>query len=320
MNIIFFGTPELSAFVLERLYSKKNISIKAVVTQPDRKSGRGQIVSAPPVKELAVKLGLNVLQSERFDRKLFSELKGFGEVDLCVVVAYGCYIPTYFIDHMKNRMLNIHFSLLPRYRGAAPVARAIMNSDEESGVTIMEICKEMDAGDVITQKKIRIEADDNTETLSWKLVKDGTELLINMMDDYISGKLTSTPQADIGIKPTYASKISSEERIIDWNDSARNINNMIRALYPWPVAESKINDLVVKFIKTDVVEGKDDISADLEVGAVVNVDKKKGSFTVKTGDGLLLVEKVKPSGKKELSVSEFLNGYALKNGMRFNNV
>jgi methionyl-tRNA formyltransferase len=318
MNIVFFGTPELSAYVLDKLCSS-GFSVKAVVTQPDRKSGRGQQLTFPPVKEMAVKHGLKVLQSERFDRKLFSELKELGPLDLCVVVAYGCYIPTYFIEYMDKKLLNIHFSLLPKYRGAAPVTRAIMNGDEYSGVSIMEICKEMDAGDVVAQEKIKIEEEDNTETLSSKFAHKGVILLIDTIEQYISGKIKKTTQASMDIEPTYAEKVSSEEKRIDWSYSAIKIQNQIRALYPWPVAESTLNDIAIKFISAKAVPDKADFN-NLEIGAVAEVDKKAGFFTVKTGDGLLLIEKVKPSGKKELSAAEFLNGYQLKIGMRFSDV
>ena len=183
----------------------------------------------------------------------------------------------------------------------------------------MEIGKEMDAGDIVAQKKIDIENDDNTETLSWKLVNEGVPLLMNSIDDYVTGKIKLIPQSKIKVEPSYANKLNPEEKLIDWSMDAAHIHNLTRALYPWPVAESKINDLTIKFIKTKVIPDVGDTS-DLEIGAVVEVDKKNGFFTIKTGQDLLLVEKVKPSGKKELDVSSFLNGYALKRGMRFNNV
>jgi methionyl-tRNA formyltransferase len=318
MNIVFFGTPELSAYVLDKLYIS-GVSIQAVVTQPDRKSGRGQQLSFPHVKDMAIKHGLQVLQSERFDRKLFSEIKDLGSIDLCVVVAYGCYIPTYFIEYMSSKILNIHFSLLPKYRGAAPVARAIMNGGEVTGVSIMEICKEMDAGDVLVQKKIEIEAEDNTETLSWKLAEEGASLLTKTLENYLSGKIKKIAQAEMGVNPTYAEKINPEEKIINWSEDAVTIQNQIRALYPWPVAESMLNNVAIKFIKAKAVLDKG-ASRGLDIGVIVDIDKKGGSFTIQTGNGLLLVEKVKPSGKKELSVIDFLNGYPLKIGMRFNNV
>jgi len=318
MNIVFFGTPELSAYVLDKLCSS-GANIKAVVTQPDRKSGRGQHVSFPAVKEMALKRGLKVLQSERFDRKLFSEIKELGEIDVCIVVAYGCYIPTYFIEHMKNKILNIHFSLLPKYRGAAPVARAIMNGEESAGVSIMEICKGMDEGAVVSQKKLRIEEEDNTETLSWKLVQEGTALLIDILDQYVSGKIKRIDQLSINSEPTYAQKISPEEKRILWEEDAVTIQNQIKALYPWPVAESTIDGTTIKFIKAKALPEKSEFSG-VNIGAVVEIDKKVGFFTVKTGKGLLLVEKVKPSGKKELSVTDFLNGYPLKTGTRFSDV
>lgn len=318
MNIVFFGTPKLSAYVLEKL-CLSGVNISAVVTQPDRKSGRGQQLSFPPVKEMALKYNLKVLQSERFDKKLFSEIKELGKIDVCVVVAYGCYIPTYFIEHMNNKLLNIHFSLLPKYRGAAPVARAMMSGDEYVGVSIMEIAKEMDTGDVVAQNKIKVEEDDNTETLSWKLVREGTDLLIGLLEKYLSGKIKTKAQVDIKIEPTYAQKINAEEKRINWSEDSLNIQNQIKALYPWPVAESTLDGLTIKFIKAKAVE-ETGSSNDLDLGAVVGIDKKAGYFTVKTGKGLLLVEKVKPSGKKELSVTEFLNGYPLKIGMRFSDV
>ncbi len=315
MDIVFFGTPELSAFVLKELH-KNNFSIKGVVTQPDRKSGRGLSLTPPPVKELADKLGIKILQSERFDKKLFSDIKDLGGVDLAVVVAFGCYIPTYFIHYLNNKILNIHFSLLPRYRGAAPVARAIMNGEKESGVTIMELNKEMDTGDIVIQKKIMIADGDNTDTLSWKLVKEGTQLLIEHVGDYLEGKIKPLPQSQIAVVPSYAQKLNAEERFIDWSMSALDICNLIRGLYPWPIAESRIGSYTIKFINARVVD-LDGAVSDLNAGVVVDVDKKHGFFTVMTGNGLLLVEKVKPSGKKEMDVSSFLNGYALKKGMRF---
>jgi len=318
MNIVFFGTPELSAYVLEKLLSS-SISVKAVVTQPDRKSGRGQHLGFPPVKEMAIKHGLKILQSERFDKKLFSEIKELGKIDLCVVVAYGCYIPMYFIEHMNKKILNIHFSLLPKYRGAAPVARAIMNGDEFSGVSIMEICKEMDAGDIVAQQKVKIEDEDNTESLSWKLVQEGTALLIDTLENYTSGKIKVITQESTRVEPTYAQKINAEEKRINWNNDAIKVQNQVRALYPWPVAESALDGTTIKFIKVKAI-AEEEVFSNIEIGAVTEINKKEGFFTIKTGKGLLLVEKVKPSGKKELSVIDFLNGYQLKTGMRFNNV
>ena len=318
MNIVFFGTPELSAFVLEKLCSD-GFSIKAVVTQPDRKSGRGQHLTPPPVKEMALQLGLNVIQSERFDRKLFSEISKLGDIDMCVVVAYGCYIPTYFIDHMKGKMLNIHFSLLPKYRGAAPVARSIMNGDIETGVTIMKIFNEMDTGDIVSQAKLPISMDENTESLSWKLVEMGTKLLLDTIVPYSKGAIETTPQSNVNITPTYASKISAEEKIINWDNEAITIHNQIRALYPWPVAESKIEEVVIKFLKTSVLDNNTEVTGQ-EPGVITDADPKKGVLAIATGKGVLLVEKVKPSGKKEMDITDFLNGYALKKGMRFSNV
>lgn len=312
MNCIFFGTPELSSYVLEELYIK-GFDVKAVVTQPDKKTGRGLKLNPTPVKIKALELGLNVFQPESFNKTFFHELKQLGDIDLCVVVAYGMYIPSYFIEYMGSRILNIHFSLLPKYRGSAPVARAIMNGEKQSGVSIMEITKQMDEGDVVAQEALDITNEHNTETLSFELVKLGTSLLLDTVPLYMTGKVKKIKQKEMNIEPSYASKIMAEEKIIDWNDNAVNIHNKIRALYPWPVAETVLEDTVIKLIKTSFLER----NVNAEPGTITGIDKVKGNFAVQTGAGTLLVEKLKPSGKKEMDVKDFINGYDLKKGTRF---
>lgn len=316
MNIGFLGTPEISAHILQELVDN-HINVKWVATQPDKESGRGRKINAPAVKEKARSLGLDVLQSKVFDNVFFEEIKKYGEIDLAIVVAYGLYLPTYFLRYPKHGCMNVHFSILPKYRGAAPVARAIMNGEAETGVTIIKLIKEMDAGDIIAERKIPIGVDDTTESLTWALVKDGSQLLINSIPSYVEGKIKPIPQSSLKIEPTYAKKIESSERFVDWNKEAISIHNHIRALYPWPVAETKINNLSIKLIKTKPIKEIAPEDKNKAAGTIVFIDKKSNSLIVKASDGALLVEKVQPSGKREMTVSEFLNGYELKKDMRF---
>jgi methionyl-tRNA formyltransferase len=316
MKIAFLGTPEISAYVLQELYNKK-FDIKWVATQPDRQSGRGRKFTPSPVKEKAVSLGIDVLQSDKFDKPFFEKIKTYGDLDLAIVIAYGLYLPTFFLSYPKYSCLNIHFSLLPKYRGAAPVARAIMGGESETGITIMKPCKEMDAGDIIAQEKIAIDIEDTTESLTWTLVKKGTELLTAVIPEYIENKVKPIEQSSTGIEATYAKKILADERFINWDRDTVTIHDQTRALYPWPIAETKINGISLKLIQTRpgasvMVDQDSSVS-----GTILSVDKKTGFLVVKTNDGVLLVEKVQPSGKREMSVAEFINGHEIKKGMRF---
>jgi len=231
MKIAFLGTPELSAYVLQKLHDG-GFDVKWVATQPDRESGRGRKITAPAVKTKAQALSIDVIQSDEFDRPFFDKIKEYGPIDLAIVIAYGLYIPTYFLDYPKHGCLNIHFSLLPSYRGAAPVARAIMGGAKETGVSIMKLAKGMDEGDIIAEEKLNIELADTTESLTWSLVKIGADLLMKTIPLYVDGKIKPIPQDSLKAIPSYADKISSEEKNIDWNKGAFEIHNKIRALYP----------------------------------------------------------------------------------------
>ena len=187
----FFGTTKISAYVLKEL--SKIFEVKWVVTQKDRPTGRGLKIQNTEVKTVAKELGIKVFQYEKFDKAASVEVVG-ERVDIAFVVAYGCYIPSCFIKSFDKEPLNIHLSKLPKYRGAAPVARSIMNGDSVTGFSIMKIAKEMDAGDVVFQRDLPIEVDDDTETLTWKLIKIGTSAIIELLPKYLAGKLSSTSQ------------------------------------------------------------------------------------------------------------------------------
>jgi methionyl-tRNA formyltransferase len=316
MKIAFMGTPEVSAYVLEQIH-KEGHNVLWVLTQPDRPSGRGKALKPPAVKTKAKELGIRVLQAEKFDKKLFEEINKLEKPDIAIIVAYGVYIPSYFLEYPKYRCLNIHFSLLPKYRGSSPVARAIMDNQKKTGITIMLISREMDAGDILSQKELLIKEDDTTESLTKKLGIEGTSLLLETIPKYINGEINTISQDAMSIQASYAEKISSSEKYINWNESAVSINNKIRALYPWPCAESKISGMVLKFIQSRVKDNLDINIEEFTNGTVVNIDKKQGFIEVKTASGSVLLEKVQVSGKKVMLVSEFLNGYKIEKGMRF---
>lgn len=310
MNLGFFGTPDFAAYVLEEL-SKKH-DIKWVVTQEDKKKGRGKKLLPTPVKEKALNLNLPVFQPEKLDRSFLEKLNN---VDLAVVVAYGKYIPTYLIDFPKFLTLNIHLSLLPKYRGAAPVARAILSGDDYTGVSIMKIIKEMDAGDILFQRKVLIKENDTRESIIWDLTKKGVADLIGIIEDYVKGSIKPIKQSNMNIAPSYANKIDKKEGIVDWSKKASDIHNKVRAFYPWPGVKTSINGICLKIIKTKLL---DEEKEDFKYGEIVDVSKNKGIFVKTGGKDVLLIEKVQVFGKKEMDVKDFLNGYEIKKGMRFN--
>ena len=319
MKIGFLGTPDISAYVLQELYNA-GYEIPWVVTQPDRKAGRGKKLTPPPVKVKAQELGLKVFQTDKFNKAFFEQLCDYSSIDLGVVIAFGMYLPTYLLEYPVNNCLNIHFSLLPKYRGAAPVARAIMDGEEYSGVTIMEIVKEMDAGDIVLQEKIKIQNSDTTQSLTWKLVEEGTKLLLRAIPDYVAKTANIIPQLQIGT-PCYAHKLSKQEGEIDWRMKSISIHNKIRALYPWPGVSTRLESTKIKIIQAKAVEFQQSSGFENSIpGEIILVERKKGYILVKTGDTALLVEKVQPFGKREMDISEFVNGYKIEKGMRFDYV
>jgi len=315
MKIGFLGTPEISAYVLQELV-KAGYEVKWVITQPDKNTGRGQKVIPQAVKQKALELGITkIFQPIKPDKDFFELIKAEGEIDLGIVIAYGHYIPFYLFEYPKFKMLNIHTSLLPEYRGASPITQAICDGKTKTGVTIMKVAREMDAGEILSQVEVEIKDSDNTQTLSWELIKKGTELLIKTIPDYVSSKIKLTPQDSLHKQATVAHKVTKECGTFNWSDSARSIHNKVRAYTEWPGVNFKFGEVLTKIKKTSVL--KDDNSK-AQVGEVVAVQKNHG-IAVKTGDGILLLERLQPSGKKELSSDEFINGYRIQPGMMFLN-
>ena len=234
LRIIFMGTAELSGASLQVLAGDPQFQIAAVVTQPDRPQGRDLKPQPSPVKSLAWRLGLPVLQPERVrDGKFIGELRELTP-NLIVVAAYGQILPPAILDLPRHGCLNVHTSLLPKYRGAAPIQWAIANGDTETGVTIMKMDVGLDTGDIIATRRTPIQPEDNSATLHERLAQLGAELLVQTIPDYVAGKIQPVPQPAAGA--SHAAKIKKEDGHIDWNRPAREIWNRLRAFTPWPGA------------------------------------------------------------------------------------
>ena len=249
-KIIFMGTPDFSATVLEGLLTDERYDIVAVVTQPDRAVGRKKEIRMTPVKELALAHELPIYQPEKLSgSEEMAQLISLG-ADGIVTAAYGQFLPSKLLDSM-DFAVNVHASLLPKYRGGAPIHYAIINGDAEAGVTIMEMVKEMDAGDMVSQKALPILDQDNVGTMFEKLAVLGRDLLLETLPAYIAGEIKPVPQDASQV--TFSPNISPEEERLDWNKSGRDIFNQIRGMYPWPVAHTLLDGKRFKIYEANLV-------------------------------------------------------------------
>jgi methionyl-tRNA formyltransferase len=309
MKIVFMGTAELSCASLEKLAGQ--FSILAVVTQPDKPKGREMKLQFSPVKILAEKLSLPVLQPAKArDEKFISELRGL-QPDLIVVVAYGQILPQSLLDLPKFGCVNVHTSLLPKYRGASPIQSAILNRETETGVTIMKMDAGLDTGDIISQARTPILREDNSQTLHDRLARLGAELLVETIPDYVAGKILPRPQPIEGA--SYAAKIKKEDGKIDWNEPAEKILNRLRAFTPWPGAFTFLppepKPQLLKIWKAEIAEKSG------AAGEILSADKN--GIVVACGKKSLRILELQREGGRRLSAQEFLAGCALEVGKRF---
>ena len=310
MKIVFMGTPEPAAKILQELISAKH-EIVCVVTQPDRPKGRGQKITFLAVKELALKHTLPVEQPEKVKNNgVFVPLLKSLNPDIIVVAAYGKILPKEILAIPKYGCINVHASLLPKYRGAAPIQWALLKGEKETGVTIMKIVERLDAGDIILQEKIKIKDDDNALTLSKRLFDIGGKLLLKALKQIEQGKAKFTPQNEAGA--TQAPSITKESGEIDWKKSATEIHNRIRAMIPWPVAHTFYKEKLLKIWKAKVYMTDFETKFKLP-GTVVEIIKNTG-FVVATGAGYILVVEVQAEGKKRMSAYDFAIGHDVKIG------
>lgn len=311
INIVFMGTPEFSIPTLEALH--KNFNVISVVTQPDRKKGRGKKIRYTPVKNRALELGLNTTSFENINsdeaREYFKNL----EIDFIVVVAFGQILKKWLIDMPKYSILNVHASLLPRFRGAAPMQRAIINGDEKTGITIMEIDEGLDTGDILGKVEIPIGSMDFGELHD--AMKDlGTELLIDSMNKIINE--LAIPIRQNPELATYAAMIKKSETEIDWNEKSLNLYNKIRGFSPIPAAYTYYNGKRIKIFKTKIVEDSSRVlNIDMDStksGEIVYVDKN--SFIVRTSDYFLEIIELQAENGKRMDTSTYLRGNKIING------
>ncbi|NPA54637.1 MAG: methionyl-tRNA formyltransferase [Aquificae bacterium] len=305
MNVIFWGTPDFAVKSLESLINSRH-KVLAVVTQPDKPKGRGKKLTPPPVKEFAQKHNIPVLQPEKIknNEDLYQKLKELNP-DIFVVVAYGKILPKEIIELPKYKTINVHASLLPEFRGAAPIHRALMEGKEKTGVCIMEITEELDAGDIYACKEIQIEDKDDIISLHDKLAQEGATLLIEVLNKIEKNEITKKPQNHE--EATYAKPIKKEEGKIIWEKFAKEIFNQIRALKVWPKAFASFRDKEIKILDAEIV----DENSTGNPGEIVEIIKNKG-FIVQTGKGKILIKKVQFPNSKPISASDAVKGYHIK--------
>lgn len=293
-NIVFMGTPDFSVPVLKMLIENTNVLL--VVTQPDKIVGKDKTVSFNPVKKLALEENIPVFQPMRI-RKDFEKLKNL-DIDLIVTCAYGQIIPKEVLDMPKYGCINVHASILPKYRGSAPIQWCLFNNDDVTGVTIMYMDEGMDTGDIIKIKEIPILDSDNVGTLHDKLSKLGCDLLLEVLPKIFNKTNDRIKQ---GNYYTMAPMIKREDERLDFNEEGKKIIGKIKGLNPWPLANIIINNQEIKVLEAEFVQKKVD-----NTGIIKEIDKKNLGITCK--DGIIYLKKIKPSGKKVMEINSFLNG------------
>ncbi len=305
MNIVFMGTPDFAVPCLEKLIKSENCNVLAVFTQPDKKVGRKQLLTPPPVKVLAVQHNIPVYQPVTLKNEDAFETIRKLNPDLMVVVAYGKILPKRILDYPKFGCINVHASLLPKYRGAAPIQWAVLNGDKKTGVCVQQMDIGIDTGDILFTEETDIGINETSEELFERLSVIGADALIKTMDLIIKGQTNPVPQPDGDFG--YASMIDKSMSNIDWSKSAFEVHNQIRGLQSWPCASTVINGKNVKVHKSVLSSEKGN-----EAGKVVN---NKNVVTVSCGDGNCIdILELQPDGKKRMDAKSFLAGNKIETG------
>jgi methionyl-tRNA formyltransferase len=306
VRVLFFGTPRFAVTTLERIIASPH-TVVGVVTQPDRPRGRGQLYSASPVKEVALRHHVPVFQPTTLkDVDWQHEIRALG-ADIGVVVAYGRILPQTLLDIPPMGLINVHASLLPRWRGAAPIHRAVLAGDALTGVTIMRVVLALDAGPMIATVETEISATDTSETLELRLADAGAALLVETLGRMAVGPVPEIPQDESRV--TYAERLQRAESTINWTRPAAAIDRQIRGLQPWPLAVARIADRAVALLHSAVV------SADTPASPGTIVRATGDDLHVACGAGVLAITQVKPEGRRPMPARAFLNGAAIHAGM-----
>ena len=302
LRLVFFGTPAFAVPSLEALLESRH-TVAGVVTQPDRPRGRGQHVTDSPVKQAAGAAGVPVLQPERLKDEAFLAALHAWQVDAGVVAAYGKILPAAVLAAPRLCLINVHASLLPRHRGAAPVHRAVIAGDTETGVSIMRVVQALDAGGVFATAARPIGPDDTSAEVERDLARLGAGLLVGVLDDLESGSAVEVPQDER--LATYAHRLRKEEGLLDWHLAAPAIHNLVRGLQPWPMTWTYLGGRRLIIARTRVASGADDTGR--PPGSVVRVGRD--AFTVQTGSGLIDVLAVQPEGRRVMPARDFAAGH-----------
>ena len=298
MRIIFMGTPDFAVPCLQSVLDAGH-EVSAVFTQPDKPRGRKQILTPPEVKVLALEKGLTVYQPKTLkDGEALSVISAFSP-DVIVVAAYGKILPKEILDLPRYGCINVHGSLLPKYRGAAPIQWSVINGDKETGVTIMQMAEGLDTGDMLYQKAIPIGIDDTAESMFDKLAALGAEMLVEALELLPQGKLTPVKQDDS--LSSYAPMLDKDISDIDWSKSAAQVHDLVRGLYSWPVAQTTLNGKKLKIYSTSLCDKNG------EAGRVISLDP----LTVACGTGSVIINELQLEGKKRMDASAFLIGHRL---------
>ncbi len=296
-KLVFFGSDQNSANLLAELIQAE-YNIELVVTKTSKKTGRSQ--KQNPVKKIAQQHNLKIAEKDKLNDPGSIKILQNTESNLAILLSYGTIIPSEILDSFSLGIINIHPSLLPKYRGPSPIQTTLLNGETETGVSIILLEEKMDAGPIIAQKKISISPKDNHQTLSHKLFSLGNKLLLDNLAKYIQGEIQVHPQ-DNG-QATYCQIIKKEDGLINWDSSAKKINNQIRAFYDWPGAYTYFNNKLLKIISAQVEKQQDNH----QVGKVFERENK---IAIQTGDGLLYPQELQLAGKAKTTISSFLNGH-----------
>lgn len=306
MRVIFMGTPDFATGTLEEIV-KAGHEVVGVVTQPDKPKGRGKTMMPTPVKETALKYNLPVYQPRKVREPEFVEVLRSLKPDVMVVAAFGQIITKEILEMPKYGCINVHASLLPAYRGAAPIQWAVINGDKESGVTIMQMDEGIDTGDMIEKAVVPIAEDETGGSLFDKLSHTGAKLCVKVLKDLEEGTAVGEKQPEESTTP-YAKMIDKKMGEVDWKKSAKEIEQLIRGLNPWPSAYTKVHGKTLKLWKAKVLLE----TSQMKPGQIVKVTKD--SLAVQTGQGMLEIQELQLEGKKRMDTSSFLRGYALAEG------
>lgn len=308
MRVIFMGTPDFAVGTLEEII-KAGHEVVLVVSQPDKAVGRSKALKYTPVKECAIAHGIEVYQPERVrEESCIEYLRGY-QPDIIIVEAFGQIIPKAILDMPRYGCVNVHASLLPKYRGAAPIQWAVINGDAVTGVTTMRMNEGLDTGDMIMKEEVIVRADETGGSLFDRLSEVGAKLCVKTMEAIEEGTAVYTPQNEE--EATHTKKIYKELGSIDWSRDAKTIECLIRGLDPWPSAYTRLNDKTLKIWKAEVLSE----NSGTEAGCIVKVGKD--GLIVQTGDGMLKITELQLEGKKRMPVEAFLNGYQVEEGTFF---